>query len=259
MKPETVINLDNIRSVLVRMEDTIVFGLIERSQFYSLPSVYIKDKYPIPGYSGSFMEWILIQTERVHSQVRRYEAPDEVAFFPDQLLSPLLPPLKYPPVLAPYSADVNYNRDILDFYVEHIAPEVSCVSGDQEENSGAVSVCDVECLQALSRRIHFGRFVAEAKYKSDPDLYDRLIATRDIEAIEGSITNSVVEAKILDRIRTKVETFGTDPSLKYSQKKQQLKVDPDLIVKLYRDYVIPLTKKVEVDYLLRRKSDKLST
>lgn len=254
MKPATVLNLDNIRSSLVRMEDTIVFNLIERSQFYLLPSVYIKNKYPIEGFNGSFMEWLLIQTEKVHSQVRRYEAPDEVPFFPDQLLPSVLPPLKYPPVLALYSAKVNYNQDILQFYVEHIVPEVSCSEGDQEENSGSVSVCDVECLQSLSRRIHFGKFVAEAKYQADPELYDRLIAAKDIEGIEGSITNSAVEAKILDRIRTKVETFGTDPSLKYSQK-QQLKVDPELIVRLYRDYVIPLTKKVEVDYLLRRQHD----
>lgn len=251
MKPATVLNLDNIRSSLVRMEDTIVFNLIERSQFYLLPSVYVKNKYPIEGFNGSFMEWLLIQTEKVHSQVRRYEAPDEVAFFPDQLLPSVLPSLKYPPVLALYSSEVNYNQSILQFYVEHIVPEVSCSEGDQEENSGSVSVCDVECLQSLSRRIHFGKFVAEAKYQADPELYNRLIAAKDVEGIEGSITNSAVEAKILDRIRTKVETFGTDPSLKYSQK-QQLKVDPELIVRLYRDYVIPLTKKVEVDYLLRR-------
>lgn len=236
------------------MEDTIVFNLIERSQFFLLPSVYVKDKYPIEGYSGSFMEWILLQTEKVHSQVRRYEAPDEIAFFPDQLLKPLLPSLKYPPVLALYSSEVNYNQEILDFYVKHIVPEVSCGQGDQEENSGSVSVCDVECLQALSRRIHFGKFVAEAKYRADPELYDRLIAARDVEGIEGSITNSTVEAMILERIKTKCETFGTDPSLKYSQK-QQLKVKPELIVGLYRDYVIPLTKKVEVDYLLRRLPD----
>lgn len=29
-------------------------------------------------------------------------------------------------------------------------------------------------------------------------------------------------------------------------------VDPDAIMGIYRDYVIPLTKEVEVDYLLQR-------
>ncbi|RKP28421.1 chorismate mutase [Metschnikowia bicuspidata] len=258
LKPETVLNLTNIRQSLTRMEDTIVFSLIERSQFFMLPSIYIPNKYQIPGYNGSFMEWLLLETERMHSQVRRYKAPDEMAFFPHKLLQPILPCVSYPQVLAPYSSEINYNTEILEYYVKKIVPEVSCGEGDQEENSGSVAVCDVECLQALSRRIHFGMFVAEAKYRADPVLYDRLIATRDVDGIMSSITNSAVEQQIVDRVRSKCEAFGTDPSLRYSQKQQQ-KVNPELLVHLYRDYVIPLTKKVEVDYLLRRRPDSLGT
>lgn len=253
-KPETVLDLANIRQSLVRMEDTIVFDFIERSQFFSLPSVYEKNKFEIENFDGLFMEWLLLQTEKVHSQVRRYEAPDETPFYGDQLLAPLLPTLKYPKILAKYSDEVNVNQEIMDFYVQHIVPEVSCGAGDQPENSGSVAVCDVECLQALSRRIHFGKFVAEAKFQADRELYEKLIVARDIQGIENSITNSAVEEKILLRLREKCEAYGTDPTLKYSQN-PQLKVKADLVVRLYKEYVIPLTKKVEVDYLLRRLED----
>lgn len=253
-KPETVLDLNNIRASLVRMEDTIVFDFIERSQFFLLPSVYERNKYSIEGFDGSFMEWLLMQTEKIHSRVRRYEAPDETPFFPAELEEPLLPLVNYPKVLASYSDDVNVNAEILKFYVEHIVPEVSCAAGEQQENLGSVAVCDVECLQALSRRIHFGKFVAEAKFRADPELYRKLILANDVAGIEDSITNSAVEARILERLREKCETYGTDPSLKYSQK-EQLKVKPDLVVRLYKEYVIPLTKKVEVDYLLRRLED----
>ncbi|KAM9935830.1 hypothetical protein OXX80_004610 [Metschnikowia pulcherrima] len=251
---KTVLDLNNIRAALVRMEETIVFGLIERSQFFSSPSVYQRNKYHIEGFDGSFMEWLLLQTEKVHSQVRRYEAPDETPFFPHELLKPLLPPVEYAKVLASYSDDVNVNGEILDFYVHKIVPQVSCQQGDQNENSGSVSVCDVECLQALSRRIHFGKFVAEAKYRSEPELYKKLILAKDVKGIEASITNQAVEDRILLRLKEKCEAYGTDPSLKYSQR-QQAKVDPELIVLLYKQYVIPLTKKVEVEYLLRRLED----
>lgn len=253
-KPETVLHLPNIRETLVRMEETILFAFIERSQFYSLPSVYEKNKFQIPDFNGLFMEWLLWQTERTHSQVRRYEAPDETPFYPTKLLKPLLPSVEYPKILANYSDEITVNDEILEFYVEKIIPGVSCKIGDQEENFGSVSVCDVECLQALSRRIHFGKFVAEAKYQSDKELYKRLILAKDAAGIESSITNSAVEQKILERLKEKCVTYATDPSLKYSQK-IQLKVDPELIVGLYRDYVIPLTRKVEVDYLLRRLED----
>lgn len=253
-KPDTVLDLNNIRAALVRMEDTIVFDLIERLQFFLLPSVYEKNKYAIENFDGLFMEWLLLQTERVHSQVRRYEAPDETPFFPQKMLKPLLPPVQYAKVLASYSDEVDVNAEILDFYVNNIVPRVSCGDGDQPENSGSVSVSDVECLQALSRRIHFGKFVAEAKYQADPALYKKLIEANDIPGIEKSITNAAVEQKILDRLKEKCETYGTDPSLKYSQI-IQLKVRLDVIVNLYKEYVIPLTKKVEVDYLLRRLED----
>lgn len=254
MKPETVLQLPNIRQALIRMEDTIVFDLIERSQFYSSPSVYEPNKYNIPNFNGSFLDWSLLQMEKTHSQVRRYEAPDEVPFFPDELLPPILPPVEYPSVLASYTKEINVNKEILNFYVNEIVPQISCKAGDQQENLGSVSVCDIDTLQALSRRIHFGKFVAEAKYQADKEGYKKLILAKDIKGIEESITNSAVEEMILDRLVEKGKTYGVDPSMRYSQNPQS-KVQPEIIAKLYKDYVIPLTKKVEVDYLLRRLED----
>ncbi|KAG7665452.1 ARO7 [[Candida] subhashii] len=254
MKPETVLDLNNIRQALVRMEDSIVFDLIERSQFYSSPSVYEKNRFEIPNFDGSFLEWALLQIEIVHSQIRRFEAPDESPFFPSKILKPILPPIDYPKVLASYTDEVNVNQEILDYYVNEIVPKVSCKEGEQLENLGSVSSADIECLQAISRRIHFGKFVAEAKYQSDKPLYINLILNKDIKGIEASITNSAVEEKILQRLIIKGEQYGTDPSMKYSQNPQS-KVNPEIIAKIYKDWIIPLTKKVEVDYLLRRLED----
>jgi len=254
MKAETVLNLDNIRQALVRMEDTIVFDLIERSQFFSSPSVYEKNKFNIPDFQGSFLDWSLIQMEKVHSQVRRYEAPDETPFFPNEILPSILPPINYPKILAKYSDEINVNDEILKYYVEEIVPKVSCKEGDQLENIGSVSTCDIECLQAISRRVHFGKFVAEAKFQQDKETYIQLIKNRDADGIEKSITNVAVEEIILKRLIEKGKSYGTDPSLKYSQNPQS-KIDPNVIAKLYKEWMIPLTKKVEVEYLLRRLED----
>lgn len=254
MKPHTVLDLNNIRLALVRMEDSIVFDLIERSQFYSSPSVYEANKFPIPSFDGSFLQWSLLQMEKTHSQVRRYEAPDETPFFPQDLLPSFLPPINYPQILASYSDEITVNNNILQFYVAEIVPHVSCKEGEQQENLGSVSVSDISCLQTLSRRIHFGKFVAEAKYQSDKPTYIKLIRARDRQGIEAFLTNAAVEAKILDRLVEKGQNYGVDPSLKYSQNPQS-KVKPEVIAKLYKDYVIPLTKVVEVEYLLRRLED----
>ena len=78
---------------------------------------------------------------------------DETPFFPSELLPSFLPSIKYPKILASYSDEVTANDQILKTYVEQIVPQISCKTGEQQENLGSVSVCDVNCLQTLSRSV----------------------------------------------------------------------------------------------------------
>lgn len=257
LKPETVLDLKNIRDALVRMEDTIIFNFIERSQFFSTPSIYEKNKFPIPDFDGSFVEFALLQKERIESQLRRFQAPDEHSFFPPSMLcEPILPPINYPKILASYADEINVNDEIKQFYIHNIVPQISVGPGEQPENLGSCTMTDIECLQALSRRIHFGKFVAESKFQQEKERYTKMIKEKDVKAIEAAITNTPVEEKILNRLNEKAVAYGTDPLLRVSQS-QQSKVKSEVLVAIYRDWVIPLTKKVEVDYLLRRLEDDL--
>ncbi|GME93762.1 hypothetical protein B5S28_g69 [[Candida] boidinii] len=253
-KPATVLNLANIREALIRMEDTIIFNFIERSQFYGCPSIYKNNKFKIPEFDGSFMDWLLVQTEKTQSQVRRFQAPDESPFFPDELLPTFLPPINYPKILANFSDQINVNDEIKKIYINEIVTHISIRNKDDEVNFGSTAMSDIDCLQSLSRRIHFGKFVAEAKFQNETERFTKLILEKDVKGIEEAITNAAVEAKILERLIEKAKAYGTDPSLRYSQSAQG-KIKPEVLVKIYKDYVIPLTKKVEVDYLLRRLED----
>jgi chorismate mutase len=250
LKPDTVLDLQNIRDVLVRMEDTIIFNFIERSQFYACPSVYQSSKFPIEDFEHSLLDHTILNLEKLQSQLRRFEAPDEVPFFPDDILKPVLPPINYPKILASYSDEVNINDTIKEVYVNNMVPLISTREGDQPENLGSCVFCDIDNLQALSRRIHFGKFVAEAKFQNEKEKYVKLILAKDVVGIDEAITNSAVEAKILERLIEKGKAYGTDPTLK-----QENKITPEYLAKIYKEYVIPLTKKVEVDYLLRRLED----
>ncbi|KAK9450910.1 chorismate mutase [Limtongia smithiae] len=248
LKPETVLNLQNIREVLVRMEDTILFNLIERAKFPQQKTIYISGGIDIPGFDGSFVEWLLREEEIVHAKARRYESPDEIPYFPDDLPDPVLPRISYPPILHPHPNKLNMNDKIKYFYIHDIVPKI-CPKGEQKENFGSTSLCDISCLRSLSRRIHFGRFVAEAKFKSEPERMTELINNKDVPGLEGAITNSAVEQQILERLKKKALGYGTDPS----QPNQSLqKVDADAVVEMYKNWVIPLTKDIEVAYLLHR-------
>jgi len=65
------------------------------------------------------------------------------------------------------------------------------------------------------------------------------------------LTRIEVEEKIISRVWEKVA---------YAQSKANSKVrnllDPQLVQQYYRDYIIPLTKKGEVLYLMQRNPDK---
>lgn len=90
--------LDNIRQTLIRLEDTIIFSLIERAQFARNAPVYEVDAIPVPGPQGrhqSLLEYLLRETEQVHGRIRRYTSPDEHPYFPDDVPELVLPPIKY--------------------------------------------------------------------------------------------------------------------------------------------------------------------
>jgi len=83
--------------------------------------------------------------------------------------------------------------------------------------------------------------------------FTRLIKEKDIEGINREITDEKVELQVLERLRKKATSYGRDPALPDDQQEQgPLKVNADAVVNLYKDWIIPLTKRVEIDYLLCR-------
>ena len=65
------LNLSNIRNVLIRLEESIIFALIERAQFKHNRPIYSPSE--MPQFNGlSFLSFFLYETEILHSKVRRY-------------------------------------------------------------------------------------------------------------------------------------------------------------------------------------------
>ena len=66
---ENVYTLASLREHLIRQEDTIIYGLIERAKFPSNSNTY-DDKYAqIPGFSGSLVEFVVKNAEDVQAKV----------------------------------------------------------------------------------------------------------------------------------------------------------------------------------------------
>lgn len=68
------LSLDRIRGILTRLEDTIIFSLIERAQFAHNPKTYRKDEFKElrdTGFRGSWLDWFLKETETFHGEHAR--------------------------------------------------------------------------------------------------------------------------------------------------------------------------------------------
>jgi len=249
----SALSLANIRDALIKLEDTIIFSLIERAQFMANGDAYVSGGIPVPGFCSegkqySFLEWLLFETEQVHGKIRRYTSPDEHPFFPKDLPPLVLAPLEYPSVLAPFSDEINYNPAIMRMYIEEVIPAITEPGSDN--NHGSSCLIDVTLLQALSKRIHYGKFVAEAKFLAQTEEYTQLILAKDADGIMELLTDLPQEERVIERVRRKAATFGQDISTTGDSTRH--KVDPEAVANLYRDWLMPLTKDVEVDYLMRR-------
>jgi len=212
-------------------------------------------------------------------------SPDEYPFTSD-LPPPVLKPLVFPEIL--YPNDINVNPTILAFYTRDIVPRITrratsalrgskrskgIVGDDEYEddgNYGSAATIDVEVLQAISKRVHYGispalcyrrekvadhghpgKFVSESKFSADPAAFIPHILKPNRPALEALITKPEVERKLLLRLRKKASMYAQDfnpdgDAIANSHVNGTAKIDVDGVVELYENYIIPLTKEVEV-------------
>nr|WGT69856.1 Chorismate mutase 3 [Crinum x powellii] len=244
------LSLEAVRDSLVRQEDSMVFAIIERAKF----PINSKAYEPSEQCGGlSLVEFFVREAEALQAKSGRYQNPEENPFFPENLPSPLVPPYNHPQVFHPSSASVCVNKDIWDMYFNKFLPLFTS-EGDDGKYAETVGA-DLVCLQALSRRIHYGKHVAEVKFSEAPQEYSPLICAQDNHALMKLLTFTNVEEMVKKRVAKKAKVFGQNVTLEdevSNGDEVKCKVDPCVVSRLYADWVMPLTKIVEVEYLLRR-------
>ncbi|KAM0923897.1 hypothetical protein ACQ4PT_005212 [Festuca glaucescens] len=247
-----ILTLDSIRTSLIRLEDSIIFGLLERAQYCYNADTYDSGSFHVDGFGGSLAEFMVRETEKLHAKVGRYKSPDEHPFFPEDLPEPLLPPIQFPTVLHPIADSININKEIWKMYFDEVLPRL--VKEGSDGNSGSSALCDTTCLQALSKRIHYGKFVAEAKFQESPEAYMPAIIAQDGDLLMQLLTYETVERAIEHRVETKAKIFGQEVNIGAEAKglPPVYKIRPSLVAELYSNRIMPLTKDVQVAYLLRR-------
>jgi chorismate mutase len=241
------LDLNLITLQLEGLEETIIYHLIERVQFFKNSRIYKPGKSGFRGYiSKSLMDIRLLFHERMDAQFGRFFVPEERPFndrLPKARRSVHLP--SYPLALADFNK-VNLTAEIKHAYTLFIA--TVCRPGDDGQYGSSVEN-DIYALQAISRRIHYGAmYVAEAKYRKDPLRYDGLIRKQDKEGLLRELTRKEVEERIMQRVQEKVARAQSQVNTKI-----RTLINPVLVLAFYRDTIIPLTKEGEIRYLFNRK------
>jgi chorismate mutase len=239
-------DLAHITTLLEGLEETIIFKLIDRAQFCRNPSAYRPGS---SGFSGaerqSLFSLRLRYQEEMDARFGRFCVAEERPFckgLPRPRRKVSLPPTGL--CIEDFNA-VNVTDKILTAYLR-LVPRI-CRKGDDGHYGSSVEH-DVYALQAVARRIHYGAlYVAESKFRSDPRRYSVLITNNDRRGILALLTRPGVEDRIMERIRDKVDFAQA----RVNRTSRQV-INPDVMLRFYRDTIIPLTKKGEVLYLLNR-------
>ncbi|XP_065861047.1 chorismate mutase 3, chloroplastic-like isoform X2 [Euphorbia lathyris] len=218
------LSLEDIRHSLILQEDCIIRNLLMRAKYSYNEDTYDADVFSMDGFNGSLLEFIVRETENLHAKV----------------------------LLHPCAGSISINSKIWDAYFKNLLPGL--VKRGNDGNCGSAAVQDTLCLQALSRRIHYGKFVAEAKFQESPSDYEAAIALQDREKLMKLLTYEAVEETVKKRVEIKARRYGLNVTIKpeEDEEKALYKVDPGLVVDLYSNFIMPLTKEVQVHYLLRR-------
>ncbi len=241
------IDLEAVALRLEGLEETIIYHLIERAQYRLNAVVYEPGKSAFSGFDReSLLDIRLLYHERMDAEFGRFCVPEERPFssgLPAPRRQVNLP--VYPLALADFDA-VNLTAEIKRSYIAFL--RAFTAAGDDGQYGSTIEH-DVFTLQAIARRIHYGAlFVAESKYREDPAGYGSLAEGNKREAIMARLTRREVEERIIARVKDKV-----DAAQATANRKVRTLVDPEAVVRFYRDTVIPLTKEGEVRYLLNRK------
>ncbi|KAJ6421599.1 hypothetical protein OIU84_028886 [Salix udensis] len=205
------LTLDNIRSSLILQEDSIIFSLLERSQYCYNADTYDPKAFALEGFHGSLIEFILKETEKLHAQLGRYKSPDEHPFFPDDLPEPVLPPLQYPQVLHPIADSINVNKTVWDMYFKELIPRL--VKEGDDGNCGSTAVCDTICLQKalFISGLNLDSYpFPRLNFRASPDAYEAAIRAQDSERLMEILTYPAVEEAVKERVEMKAKAFGQE-------------------------------------------------
>ncbi len=123
-------------------------------------------------------------------------------------------------------------------YVTTLLP-ILCESGEDADRRKCIAA-DANCMNALVQRLNLSVHVAALKLEEIPESLHSPLRDRDPIRLEEAITNHTVEAEVIARILDVTREQHASGTL------------PDKIARLYADWIIPISRKIQVHDLIAK-------
>lgn len=220
--------LEYARGRISRMTKLILFRLNERSDFLLNRPVYLNDAVEIGGRTGiSLLEFAIEGMEAYHTSLGRYQYPDQYTLADSIVTESSIRRIVTTTALP--HVKISIKRELLQFYQQAVLPKL-CRDGEAPDTYGATVYLDAQLLELLNERINVGRYVAQAKVDTDPEILE---VVSDKEALSNKLRDVPQEDRVIQSVLESAEACG---------------VDKDLAELVFR-WVIETTINLEVDYL----------
>jgi chorismate mutase len=120
-------------------------------------------------------------------------------------------------------------------YVMRVLP-VIC-RADEDDMARKCIAIDHDCLDAVARRLHLATVVASRKKQDNIRFIQALERGASDTELEEAITHPAIEEEVLRRIRLLADAANAQEGT------------PDRILTVYREWLIPLSRRVQVEFL----------
>lgn len=245
--------LGKVAGHLESIEKKVISVLLERAQFRRNLAAYELGKSDYEGRDNeSLFDIRLYDYERPDSEAGRYYSTPEEVPFNKNLPAPKRKVSEYTGdrfsgVVLEEGNRVDLTPEIREKYIEFL--DHLCVHGDDNQH-GSATEWDIPSFRALSERIHYGTmYVAECKFNMDPEGCSELIRKKDRKGLRKKLRRPKKELEILQRVREKVESMQKDENPDVRRI-----ICPEIIVRFYKNTIMPLTLDGEVEYLMQKKA-----
>ncbi len=232
--------LTELREIINRMTSHLLITVKERTRFKKNPRIYESGFFSEYCGKVSFLEHALTEKEDYYEKIGRYRADYEFRLTDNPAANERFRGENVKEPCIDVSIDTSF---ILPMYAQII--DRFCAEGSDEKHLGQIVDRDVEAVLGLVRRTNIGRYVAEIKYQSNPELQTML--KENPTDRDQRILELLIDKKRERDVITDAKEFAV-----------RIGLDAEKTGDLFRE-IIDKTTQLELHYLLHNYGKKLNT